>query len=211
MVNTVHFTQVPSDPNPFNLTVMQAMVQDVYTSFTAAFKSLLSDQVTWDSGQLTEILNLAQDTREEPAHPFIWPRGRQASFATANGGTVGTDALPSYASVCAQLRTGFAGRQNRGSMHFSGIPESATAYNRLQTVPLSNWQAAVDSFFTATFTYTVSAVTYIFLPTIFSAYPLLDVGPAGTTPYSRCRPIQTTPVNSKLGTMRRRKLKGGAP
>lgn len=117
-------------------------------------------------------------------------------------GAVAGDRLPTFNAVTIQLKTGFRGRNYRGSKHFAPLSEGDTTLDNLVGAAITRWQAVRDALAAMTAVTVTGGSTWklIVLSTSLSdltANPCLFTG----------ADVTSCVLNETVGTMRHRKEK----
>lgn len=130
-------------------------------------------------------------------------------FDTAVPGAVTGDCLPRFNAFRATKLSGQPGRKGRGHISISGLSETDSSGDYLTSGDWTTWQTNAVVLLTTVITYT-PALLYIHLrPCVFSVTSMVvhDVAGDPVGPYG----FFTTGAipNKKVGSMVRRKLRGG--
>jgi len=163
----------------------------IQTAFSAAWVACFTNDYTLD--------NIGVKFLDNPLNPEV---------LTADGttGTITTDRGPSFQAIVLRKLTGVPSRNYRGSMHHGAVPESfttkddvnatgQTAYNALKAVWNGILTTGISDGFSTWYPIVLSSTLSSLLsnPAIFWGAWQND-----------------TSLNLKVGTMKRRKEKGGA-
>lgn len=122
-----------------------------------------------------------------------------------SAGTVTGDRLPTFNSVVQQKKTGVRGRSYKGSIHWGPIAESQTTLDELNAGAITLWEAVEAAIWNGGAGFTVSGGTVWKLSVISILLSNLVSNPCVFTGAD----VNAMSTNKVIGTMRRRKEKGG--
>lgn len=157
------------------------------------------------SGPLASALSIASLGKNQKLRFMDNPLSGYIAGTIFAAGTVTGDRLPTFNAAVTQCRTGVRGRSFKGSKHWGPVAESHTTLDELNAAALIFW-TAVSGIITnggAGFAVTGGSLwKLIVLSTTLSdlvSNPCVFTGAV----------VTTTTTNKEIGTMRRRKERGG--
>lgn len=213
IINVLTYVQDPGDVSPFDTAALQVACDEVNSLWIASVMPLLSIGLSYirtDGYSLGPAIGLPLDG--PPYDRYVNPPHLIATSTPAAPtlGTITGDYLPRLTAGKASKESGVAGRSNRGSIHFAGIPESSTTGDRIAPTPLANLQSMATGLLTSDLAFFVGLVAYRFHTVVYSPTKIDRLGVVGANAYGGTIQTIVSTFNSKVGTMKRRKVKGGA-
>lgn len=212
MYNSLMFIQHAADLTQFGIGDMNALRDWIDASITAVIAPLQSVALTYVEIRATSYgpcigMPVGPGPYTHYVNPPMLATGLLAM--TAQGAITG-DYLPRTNAVKAARLTGYPQRRKRGSLHIGGIAESHTLGDRLTVAALALWDAAMTTFILDAPMITTGGNTIRWLPVVYSPTQCNDFATIGTNADVFTAEVNAQKTNSKVGTMVKRKLRGGA-
>jgi len=145
----VNQTFAPEDAAELTLTDFVQTFRD--SMFRASIRHRLSEAYAVKEYYAVEIVRTDQTPATDPPTPrhifVVYGEELRVLGGVEDKGQVTlatSDVLPSVAAVSISFRGRLRERKSRGGKRFCGIPESHTTVNRLDAIPLAQWQGAAN-------------------------------------------------------------------
>lgn len=205
--NLVTYVQDPADAAPYP----NAAVDQLASVVSAAYVTLIT-AVAASALSLTEVIadKITALTIDKPGPPPTYkPQVDYRSVFTAGLPTAGgipTDYLPTFNAYKAGKATGLVGRTKNGSFHQAGIVEADTIGDNIDPAIIAARLTAFAAFLTPNRVATVGALSYNFLPVVWSLTEMKKAPlPLAVFAFDHAYGYSTVTLNPLVGTMRRRK------
>lgn len=213
-VNVLHFIQRVSDGTPYNIDpVLTQLATDAGSFWSSQVAPCISSNVTMTDVTVSVLGNSHGFPLSGP--PFshyacsVVQKVHLGGFALS--GTQDPPTLPSFVSANVRKKSSLPGRSYRGSCHIGGLVQADVDPDWIKPTPYATYAPLLQGFVTNSLISTVGANTYHMDPVIFQ--PTL-VNRAGVPGIGTASGLYTAPVtigflNTKMGTMKRRKVRNG--
>ncbi len=205
VAHVLHWRQNDGDADAFDSIDMGVFVETWRNLWQTQFSTTQSSTVAYSQMILTlyDVLELVpfHGLRPHPTNQFV------RDVTGVCQGVIGGEALPNFNAINVQKRTAVPGRSFRGSLHIPGIPETQSSGNFLTNAITAVWQLEADAVFTTPMIVVGAALTYSMDHVVFSLTRATRRIATFPDLYDNCTVLSATPVNQRIGTMRRRRIR----
>lgn len=212
IVNVLHWRQDESDANPFGAPEINLLCAQFWTDWVTNLAPNLSVALSFLRIEAVSLGASVGYPLGDP-DPTSWrcpPNliGGYTPGAAVPGDLTG-DYLPRLTTATASKNTGLAARTRRGSLHLAGLAESSTTGDRFTSGWLTDVNNVLNLVLIGVQTIVSGGVTFNFQPVVFSPTLINRLEAPGFAARGSSFRIISQTLNSKVGTMKHRKIKGG--